>query len=514
MDRAATSATSPRRLLILIVLYLVVVMGLGFIYHTYGDGETETDFYGAYAPQADAFLHGRIDIDAFRGPLYPIVVAVVQSVGRMFGTDLYTSGKIVSGLSAGLALFFAYRLTLTLFSPLVALGVLVLTMLNPIFVRYTYTAGNDMFFLFIVLLGLFVLLGDSRGGWKRVVLTGAVCGVAALTRYNAIGFLAGIVAAIIFLNVWKQSWRQRIVAAAVLCVVCLAVFVPWGLYCKAEKGQFFYNRNYENLAMGIYVDTQEEVRPFMVENRAKLDGFLSVMMIDPPTFFGSVARQVMLRWTKLDEVVSRPVATMAFLGLLLMVIRPPTRRQGAWLVCGLLFFLVLAPIFFSPRFYLMHVPLLLAVAVQGVVVLGEFLHGHVRAARGLALVLLVLVITGAVSTVSYNREYIGGQGFGPLCDLGKRFAEVRPMDEGKRVMARKPHFGYYARLVTIPFPPVDEYPELLERARSRGADYLLFTSGTESTRPGLMRLADINAINPGLRQAVTSPFGILYEVER
>jgi len=510
---AARWIETPKRLLVPVAFYLVVVMAMGFIFHPYGDGETETDFYGAYAPQADSFLHGRIEIDAFRGPLYPIAVGLVHVISSLFGADLYTSGKILSGLSAGLTLFFACRIALTLFSPFVALGVLALTMLNPVFVRYTYTAGNDMFFLFILMLALNVLL-SGRFGWRRVALTGLLCGLAVLTRYNAIGLIAGVAASIVFVNIWKTAWRRRIVAAALCLSVCFAVYLPWGLYCKAEKGRFIYNQNYENLALGVYVDSQNDVRPFLLTNREKLNGVIDVVLLDPPRFFRKSLSGVFVNWWRMSEAITWPVVILSLIGLGVLLIRRPGRPQVAWLVCTLTSFLILAPIFFSPRFYLFHIPISAAMAMYALAAFGDSVRARPRWRHVAGVVFPALMISGTAHAIAYNKIYIRGQGFNPICELGQGFAARRPMDRGKTVIARKPHFGYYAGLVTIPFPPVDTYEALVEQARASGADYLLFTSGSEYTRPELRRLGEPDAANPGLRRVIASRFGFLYAVEK
>ena len=62
--------------LIIYGFYLLVVGIISFVFHKVGDYGVETDFFCSYVQSAKEFLNGNIPIDAFRGPLCPMVLGV------------------------------------------------------------------------------------------------------------------------------------------------------------------------------------------------------------------------------------------------------------------------------------------------------------------------------------------------------------------------------------------------------------------------------------------------------
>ena len=84
--------------LIIAGVYFVVVGLISFIFHTVGDYGIETDFFWGYVPNAKEFLSGHIPMDAFRGPLYPMVLGVF---GFILG-DFFKAGILIAVLSSSL----------------------------------------------------------------------------------------------------------------------------------------------------------------------------------------------------------------------------------------------------------------------------------------------------------------------------------------------------------------------------------------------------------------------------
>jgi len=84
------------------ILYLIILSFLSFTFHKIGDYGVETDFYQSYVPAAQEFLKGNILIDAFRGPLYQIVLGVFAFVVG----EYLKAGMIINLLSASAVIFF------------------------------------------------------------------------------------------------------------------------------------------------------------------------------------------------------------------------------------------------------------------------------------------------------------------------------------------------------------------------------------------------------------------------
>ena len=128
--------------LIIAGLYLVVLGLIGFTFHTVGDYGIETDFFWGYVPNAKGFLEGNIPMDAFRGPLYPMVLGIV---GFVLG-DFFRTGILIGVISAAVVIYVAFEILKRVFSPNTAFFVTILLAVNPVFVQYSYSAGTDMFF--------------------------------------------------------------------------------------------------------------------------------------------------------------------------------------------------------------------------------------------------------------------------------------------------------------------------------------------------------------------------------
>ncbi|MCU0364957.1 MAG: hypothetical protein MUE93_04715, partial [Ignavibacteriaceae bacterium] len=102
--------------LIFAAVYLVIVGLISFIFHTVGDYGIETDFFWGYVPSAQKFLAGEIPMDAFRGPLYPIVLAIF---GFILG-DFFHAGILIAVLSASVIVYITFELLKKIFSPLIS----------------------------------------------------------------------------------------------------------------------------------------------------------------------------------------------------------------------------------------------------------------------------------------------------------------------------------------------------------------------------------------------------------
>ena len=97
--------------LIIAGFYFVVVGLISFIFHTVGDYGIETDFFWGYVPNAKEFLSGHIPMDAFRGPLYPMVLGIF---GFILG-DFFKAGILIAVLSASSVIYFTFELLKKIF---------------------------------------------------------------------------------------------------------------------------------------------------------------------------------------------------------------------------------------------------------------------------------------------------------------------------------------------------------------------------------------------------------------
>jgi 4-amino-4-deoxy-L-arabinose transferase-like glycosyltransferase len=497
--------------------YVVVMTVLGLVFHRMADGQSESDFLGSYVPQARSFLDGTVAIDPYRGPLYPICVAIVYVPLRVFGAGLFEAGIVLSALSAGVFVYLAYLLLGRLFSPRTARVASVLLVANPIFARFSYSTGNDMFFAAVATLAAAVFLLPRRGRWWQWVIAGALAGLTYLTRYNGVALLVAMLVGGIGVNVRRLSWRRRAVMALVLTASFFVTITPWGLYCASNVGQFFYNRNYENIAFGFYLDTVY-TDVFQKEHEGEFDSFGEVVGHDPVKFVAAIPQQLAGHLANTwSRVVGWPAGILAVIGLAFLYTRRPDRRQVTYYLFAVCFLFVLVLVFFAERFTLFLIPAFLALAAEALAHLTGFLKVKARSRRMFTIGAGALAVFYLVVSLNYNSYHIKG-GAMAFRQAGEWFARTVPAEKrGKIVAARKPHFGYFAGLETAPIPVVGSYDELMAYLKERGADYLFFCIVAEKTRPQVAFLARVRRPEeapPGLTLMLSTTAGVLYEIQK
>jgi len=130
--------------LVIAAFYFIVVGLISFIFHTVGDYGIETDFFWGYVPSAKKFLAGEIPMDAFRGPIYPIVLAIF---GFVLG-EFFRAGILIGVLSASALVYVTFELLTRIFSPLVSFFVTILLAVifffNKIIINFISTKQNDI----------------------------------------------------------------------------------------------------------------------------------------------------------------------------------------------------------------------------------------------------------------------------------------------------------------------------------------------------------------------------------
>jgi hypothetical protein len=494
--------------------YVVVLAVLGLTLHHSGDGETESDFFSGFGPQARAILSGEMTADPYRGPVYPMFVALFHLILRNFGCNIFQSAILLSVLASGLALYFAQRLTERLFSRGVSYGVLVLLMASPVFVRYSYTAGTDMLFTAMVLASLYAFFRTERGTWRSVVGLGVLLGVMYLTRYNAVAIVGGVLIGIVLFNLWNLSWSKRLFAALAVAAVVFVVFLPYGIFTSARYDAFFYNKNYLNVAYGMYT-VGARTNEFMAEHGDQLNGLWDVVMFDPARFAANAWKHLAIHLEMtMRGVILRPASVLMILGVLVWWLRRPTRRQWSYYVIGLVYMMLMALVFFAQRFYLPVLPLFFAIGINGISVASARYLGKRFASGVTAAVMIVVVAFSAISCFRYNQLFIHGS-LRELCEVGRLVAESVPPElrEGRRVAARKPHFGFWAGMETVPLPLVSSYEELLQTLHERKVDYLYFSYIAARMHGAVANLIDPTSSHKGLTAIYYSPVGVLYAVD-
>jgi hypothetical protein len=500
--------------LIIAAIYFVVVGLISFIFHTVGDYGIETDFFWGYVPSAKKFLSGEIPMDAFRGPLYPMVLAIF---GFILG-DFFHAGIFIAVLSASVLIFVTFELLKKIFSTVISFFVTVLLVVNPVFIQYTYSAGTDMFFNALAALTLYFFFKNNELSYKNLILAAIFGGLSYLTRYNGI-FLASFVFVILFVNSWNISWVQRIKASIIFAAFFLITFSPWGFYCLSEKGSFFYNENYKNIAYEVYGKGKISWDDFWFSESSKITSLTEVIFKDTGLFVSTVAGNTVDHFINdMERLIGWHLGVFVILGLVLIIFSNPfkkwkTLETGYYLV-NLFFFALLLVVFYSERFSLFLIPFYAVLAVQ------PFFSEKFKFKKFIPVKFSYLLMVGIIAftfakSYSFNSRNINS---GPteLLTLRDWYEEnVSPEMKGKTVAARKAHVAYYLDMDFKLLPMADSYEELISKLKESKVDYLYFGIAEAGLRREFQFLIDPKGNHPGLEVVVyfKDPPSVLYRVE-
>jgi 4-amino-4-deoxy-L-arabinose transferase-like glycosyltransferase len=232
----------------LITLIFLLVAVYAAREHPYGTYTTETDFYQFYAPDAEHLANGQFPQNTYNGPGYPLMLALVTK----FTGDIFLSGKIVSLISATLAVLLTFLLFEKLFGYWVGIGAQLLVAVCTQFPAFAVTTTTDIFFLMVCLAAMWVFINDAIAVRWRIIFTAAITGYAYLTRYNGLFLLATFLLGIVGLNYFNTTRRNRLRNSAIFTGVFLVTISPWLIANTRHHGSPFYNTNYLNIATEFY----------------------------------------------------------------------------------------------------------------------------------------------------------------------------------------------------------------------------------------------------------------------
>jgi len=497
--------------LIISILFLVIMAGVAFTYHRIGDYGVETDFYWTYIPNAKNILSGVLEMDPFKGPGYEMVLGLVSVVGGEF----FRAGILISLCSAVVVLYLTHKLVSKYFNPESAILVSLALVTNFTFLKYSYTAGTDMFFDMLGVLVLFFLLRSDKLSLWDFAVSGAITGYAYVTRYNAVAFYVAAFTGIVLLNFKHATWKERLVGMGVFIAASLVFVVPWGIYCRRETGSFFYNKNYLNIAYEMFGKGKVSWDEYWWKMSGKFKSYVDVMAIDPAGFFKQVgANAAQHFWNDVSLLVDLPLGIFAIGGIVALIDKRIDRRQAMYFVFAGAFYLVLLPVFYGERFSLYLIPAIVLLSMSffqwnRLPQLGFSGFGikHIALA-------IILFIVGKASFEKISTDIDSG----PSEILQVRdafFQDPGANPGGKTIVARKPQVAYYLKMKFVQIPYVNSLEELLANCRKERADYLFFSGIEAGMRPQFSYLLDPTRAPPALHPIVQvyNPPAVMYELK-
>jgi len=334
------------------LIYFVVLLIVSMLYHKVGDYGVETDFFWSYVPGAKSFLNGTIQIDSFRGPLYPMILGLFNFIF----SNYFLSGILLAIISASLVIFFSYELTKKIFSLQLAFFAVLILAANPIFVQYSYSAGTDMVFNALATGTLFFFFKEKELNYKNLIIAGVLGGLSYLTRYNGV-FLLGFIVIILLVNYWNIGWMERIKSSLIFLAAFILTFTPWGIYCLSEKGSFFFNENYKNIAYELFGKGNVSWDQFWFKESNSFTSLFDVIGRDILKFigmvFGNIGEHFVL---DMERMMDWYFGAFIILGLILLLASKPFEnwksRQTGYYLSNIFFFGLLLLVFYSERFFL------------------------------------------------------------------------------------------------------------------------------------------------------------------
>ncbi len=503
---------SKRFALVFASLYLSILLFFGLTLHRVGDFGVETDFYWGFAPEAKDFLLGKITIDAYHGPLYSWVLGLLSKIVG----DLFESGIVISAFSASLSLYFIFEIVRSVFSADIAFISIILTAVNKTFIQYSYSAGSDMFFVAISFAGLFLLFRKPVITTLELFLSAVLIGLAYLVRYNGLIFLV-VIPLIILLRSIQVKGPANYVAALIWIVSFVALIAPWSIYLKLDRGNFFYNNNYQNIAYELFANGRISWDQFWFQSANQYTGYVDVILKAPFLFLSTVMKNAYIHLgDDISQLNNLCVGIPSVLGGIIFLLSHPDRKKIGLFLMFLSFFAVLLTVFYSNRFSLFLIPMYAVLfAIVFKVVLSRF--GTKR-----FVTLLINSMVAAVICFSYADSYSFNSrniqsGPNEMILIRDWFhKEYGDLYDNAKIAARKPHIAYILNMKLYLFPMVNSYDSLITVLRKDSVKFLYYGPFEANDGPQDADLLDSNKVHNGLKYlcGMRRPVGMLYEVIR
>ncbi len=206
-------------------------------YVFYGDRLSRGDGYDSYREyllqQAGVLPEGELSPTAFYAVGYPLILAGLFAVARMFGAAgtlasyAWIYGMFQAVLGA-LTVYFVARIAARLVGNRVGLIAGVFFAVWPNVIVYTATAHVETVYLFLLTGAVLVVLPAVERGssipWRRLVAAGAILGVAAQVRPLVIFLLPGVLLAF---RRKPEPWTRALVHTGIVAALMLALVLPW-----------------------------------------------------------------------------------------------------------------------------------------------------------------------------------------------------------------------------------------------------------------------------------------------
>jgi len=350
---------------------------------------------------------------------------------------------------------------------------------------------------------------------SRLILCGLLGGLAWTTRYNGAFLIISAILAIVFLDYFQLSWRNRLLASLALTGIFLLAASPWLYANYVNRGSPFYNANHLNMATEFY--------PELVEGRTNQDGtrplenvfksFGDVIRYDPARVARHYPVNVLKSFEQLaySTLMSPWVAWAALAGVVIALRRSRSKSVLFVLISAVVYLLLMGLTHWETRYYFFVMALSAGFAVYTVVAAAT---SGIRGMKPAALVLLGVMWVASFAMARKDlTSFLKSQ---PIEVLAARdFLKQQGVVSGK-IVARKPHLPFVSGLEWVFFPQVKSVDELGKWLETTPADYVVISSIEARRRRELASLKDVDKAPEWLRLEWKNedPLFLLYRVRR
>ena len=485
------------RLGALLLTFAGVVLGLGLSRSYLGYG-VETDFIGAYVPEAQRILDGEPLLSEFHPPLYPLAIAGL----RQFMDDWLLAGVALSVVSGMAVLIVSWLLFHDLGGPATAWGAALTLMGSGVFVQFAASASTDVPFLALFmgscLCAIRALGSGSPWLWRAC---GLLAGLAIVTRANGLSLVLLILAP--FAS--PAPWRCRLEGALHVATGLAVPIALLAVYALATGSNVWPARTHLNLAMTYFAGSGRTSREAMDEVAGRFGGVADVLLHDPVALartylydlYGMLAHG-------LTKVVEPPLYLLFLPGLLFLIGRRISAGLTVLLVIAAAQLLLVNFKAFQPRFYLFLVPIMgAAVGEMG----WRFLRADWPPKRRqviLALFALMLLTAAVLAPIEAYRAFRAEED-----ELAEVLPAVAPrIPPGSTLIARKPHLAFYTEAQWVYFPNLSDLEELQEFLRRQAVTlpaYLFYGRTEQHYRPQYLKLQSTATLPDDFEVVAESP---------
>lgn len=497
-----TSETNHRYDMIAVgfcIITLIFALYIGH-FHKIGNFGVETDFYGAYAKQAENILEGRPYTYQHNPPGYMLLLAAVS----LFTSDYFVAAKIITAFATALFGWIIYLLFKSLFDHRIALVSTILSILAII--PYSFNAATDIFGALLIILPIWIFLRQSVHTFKMCFLAGVLAGVAYLVRYNAIFVIIGIVFSILFINLYQETIRRRLVRVGLFVCGALLISSPWLIINWIANGSPFASTAYAQIA-GHFFHPAGGLFP--MQKAFKFNSILDVVLYDPSMFLWKYLKDVLF-WNLVNltkKGLVFPANLFAGAGILFLI-RNLNRRRIAFLVVCFIGYLMLGLVGFGFRYYFFLIPLLYLLPPYFLFQRHVFnMLGYIHFSKIPISWLIVIIISVFLSMSSYGkiRSNFASEPrhVFDIADLLRSRSSPR---DGDIIIELKQHYSYYSGLKGA-FPMAqtpDGYRnetanDYIVKARRIGARYIIYSDREARSWPSLKSFSDPKTVPNSLR---------------